>query len=283
MDFADIRRLVIVSVFSDDELLERLVLKGGNAINLVYGLGSRSSLDIDCSIDGDFEIVEEAATRLERALQRRFGEVDCRVFDFKFERRPSRDRPDAPEAWGGYTASFKLITSMQSELLKNDLDTMRRNSLTIGPRQERVFSIDMSKHEYCLPKRERELQDFTIYVYSPEMISLEKLRAICQQMDEYAIQRNRSPRARDFYDIHAVLTGAAIDWAMTENHELARHIFAAKNVETKLISLIPAYREFHRQDWPAVEQTVSEKLRDYDFYFDFVVDESRKLEPLWEE
>ena len=96
MDFAEIRRLVIVSIFSDDELLDRLVLKGGNAINLIYGLGSRSSLDIDCSMDGDFEIIEEAAARLERALRRRFVAVGCRVFDFKFEKRPAQDHPDAP-------------------------------------------------------------------------------------------------------------------------------------------------------------------------------------------
>jgi len=184
VDFADIRRLVIVSIFSDDELLERLVLKGGNAISLVYGLGSRTSLDIDCSIDGDFDLVEEASARLERALQRRFEEAGCRVFDFRFEKRPSRDRADAPETWGGYTASFKIVSLAQFETLKNDLEGMRRNSLKIGPGQERVFSIDMSKHEYCAPKREKELQDFTIYVYSLAMIALEKLRAICQQMDE---------------------------------------------------------------------------------------------------
>ena len=283
MDFADIRRLVIVSIFSDDELFERLVLKGGNAISLVYGLGSRTSLDIDCSIDGDFDIVEEASARLERALQRRFEEAGCRVFDFKFERRPLRDRDDAPEIWGGYNASFKIVSLAQFAALKHDLDGMRRNSLRIGPGQERTFSIDMSKHEYCAPKRERELQDFTIYVYSPEMIALEKLRAICQQMDEYAIQRNRTPRARDFYDIHAVLTGTAIDWAATDNLELARHIFAAKDVPLRLILLVPNYREFHRQDWAAVEQAVGGQLHSYDFYFDFVVTESRKLKALWKD
>ena len=36
----------------DDVLLEQLVLKGGNAMALVYGFGSRASLDVDMSIDG---------------------------------------------------------------------------------------------------------------------------------------------------------------------------------------------------------------------------------------
>ena len=31
-----IKRLAIVAMFSDDDLLERLVLKGGNALDLVH-------------------------------------------------------------------------------------------------------------------------------------------------------------------------------------------------------------------------------------------------------
>ena len=38
MDFDQIRRLTIVALFSDDELSERLVLKGGNALSLVLPL-----------------------------------------------------------------------------------------------------------------------------------------------------------------------------------------------------------------------------------------------------
>src|SRR5512146_1421142 len=58
MDLSDIRRLVIVAMFSDDVLFGRLVLKGGNAISLVYGYGTRGSLDVDFSIDGDFDDLE---------------------------------------------------------------------------------------------------------------------------------------------------------------------------------------------------------------------------------
>ena len=38
LDFDQIRKLTIAALFSDDELLERLVLKGGNALNFVYRL-----------------------------------------------------------------------------------------------------------------------------------------------------------------------------------------------------------------------------------------------------
>lgn len=63
MDLASIRRLVIVAMFSDDVLFDKLVLKGGNAISLVYRYGARGSLDVDFSIDGDFDDAEDAGKR----------------------------------------------------------------------------------------------------------------------------------------------------------------------------------------------------------------------------
>jgi hypothetical protein len=113
------------------------------------------------------------------------------------------------------------------------------------------------------------------------MLSLEKLRAICQQMEEYPMQRNRTPRARDFYDIYVVLNEGKVEWASQPCLDLTRNIFAAKDVSPHLIELIPAYRDFHQQDWPSVENSVSGKLEDFNFYADFVIKESDKLKPLW--
>jgi len=45
----DIRRTAIIAMFSDDVLMEQLVLKGGNALDLVHGLTALGSLDIDFS------------------------------------------------------------------------------------------------------------------------------------------------------------------------------------------------------------------------------------------
>lgn len=53
MDLKDIRRLVIIALFSDDELMEKFVLKGGNALDVVYNIGTRSSVNIDLSIPDD--------------------------------------------------------------------------------------------------------------------------------------------------------------------------------------------------------------------------------------
>ena len=281
MDFTEIRSLVIVALFAEDQLLDQLVLKGGNAINLIYRYGSRSSLDIDCSIDGDFANPDEIGDMLRRTLQARFRERGHDVFDFSFGRRPSVQRADIDDRWGGYAAEFKIIERVHLEQAQGSVEKMRRTAVEIGPSHQRTFRVDFSKYEFCGQKRQEELQDYAIYVYTPEMLSLEKLRAICQQMEEYPMQRNRTPRSRDFYDIYVVLNEGKVDWARQHCLELARNIFAAKDVPPRLIELIPRYRDFHQQDWPSVENSVSEKLEDYNLYVDFVIRESNKLQSLW--
>jgi predicted nucleotidyltransferase component of viral defense system len=64
MDFNEIRKNVILAIFSDDQFLEKLVLKGGNAISLVHRLDYRTSLDLDFSMAGDFENLVETSQRL---------------------------------------------------------------------------------------------------------------------------------------------------------------------------------------------------------------------------
>lgn len=84
MNFEEIRRRTIVALFSDDALLDELVLKGGNAISLIYGFGNRASLDLDFSIETDFKDVEDTSRRIFKALDGKFGEVGFTVFDKKF-------------------------------------------------------------------------------------------------------------------------------------------------------------------------------------------------------
>jgi predicted nucleotidyltransferase component of viral defense system len=200
MEFAEIRRLTIIGLFSDDTLFEQLVLKGGNAISLIYEFGGRSSLDLDFSMEKDFVDTEDAERRIFRALERKFGEHGLLLFDGKFGPRPQSARPAVPW-WGGYQFEFKLIEKSKYPKLAGDLEAVRRNAVVVGPNQERRFTVDFSKYEYCAGKVERELDDYTIYVYTPEMIVMEKLRAICQQMPEYSLNSNKRARARDFYDI----------------------------------------------------------------------------------
>ncbi|MCX6635904.1 MAG: nucleotidyl transferase AbiEii/AbiGii toxin family protein [Acidobacteria bacterium] len=283
MDFAEVRRLTIVALFSDDQLFEQIVLKGGNALNLVYGLSSRTSLDLDFSIEKDFADLDDTRKRIFRAVKERFSSAGFVVFDESLEPKPQVLGPNQQAWWGGYEFKFKLIEEAKHKALGESLETIRRNALVVGPDQQRKFSVDMSKFEYCGGKVERELDSYTIYVYSPEMIAVEKLRAICQQMPEYTLRSRASPRARDFYDIWRVITETGLNLTAPEIVELAKHIFAAKQVPLALLAKVRDQREVHRPDWPAVVDAVAESLNDFDFYFDFVVEQVATLKTLWVE
>ena len=95
-------------MFSDDVLFEKLVLKGGNAISLVYHYGARGSLDVDFSIAGAFEDTENAAKRILAALADRFAAAGFMVFDYTFGQRPAT-KSDSNQRWGGYRIQFKMI------------------------------------------------------------------------------------------------------------------------------------------------------------------------------
>ena len=278
MTFEAIRRLTIVALFSDDELLDQLVLKGGNALSLIHGISKRASLDLDFSLETDFDDLDRSRARIFRVLKDRFDSNGYVVFDEQLEKKPQLNGPDKRPWWGGYELRFKIIEKAKYQRLSPEKRSL--DAQTTGPGQRKVFTVDLSKNEYTTGKRAFELESYTIYVYSLEMVAIEKLRAICQQMREYEMARGRA-RARDFYDIHLVLTSGNIDLASPENLELARQIFAAKQVPLELLGLVDGYREFHRPDWPSVVNAVAARLEEYDFYFDFVAGEIKRLEPLW--
>jgi hypothetical protein len=281
LDFATIRRLIITALFADDKLMDKLVLKGGNALSLVYSLSKRTSLDLDFSIEKDFEDVDEVRQLMFRTLQDRFDSAGYVVFDLALNAKPRLEGPDAMPWWGGYELSFKVIDKQKQQRLKSRLDKQRIDALVIGPNQERTFKVDLSKYEFVEGKVAKELDYYTIYVYPPAMIAIEKLRAICQQMPEYEIKDRGTARARDFYDIHLILTNLGVLLIEQENQELIQNVFAAKKVPLRLLGLINQQREFHRPDWPAVVSSVDGKVEDFDFYFDFVVDEVDRLKALW--
>lgn len=185
--------------------------------------------------------------------------------------RPERIKVDAPLRWGGYQFEFKLIAKSKEAALGGNLDALRRNSLLVGREQLRCFTVDLSKYEFCRGKVEKELDNYTIYVYSPEMIVIEKLRAICQQMPAYPLNSHRRARARDFYDIHLLVTADNLDLTSAENMALLGDIFRAKDVPVDLLSDMKEQHEMHRLDWPAVKDSVSAPLEDFDFYFGFVL------------
>jgi hypothetical protein len=283
VSFDAIRRIAITALFSDDFLFDKIVLKGGNALNLALGLSERTSLDLDFSIENDFDDLADAERRISKALRDRFAAEGYVVFDFKFEKKPSVPREEVNARWGGYAIHFKLMEAAKYEELSGNLDAIRRDSLVIGPGQQRVFSIDLSKFEYVVGKRQVDLDDYTVYVYSAEMIAIEKLRAICQQMREYLPNRTKSARARDFYDVHLIVQKTGVNLGAAANLELTRHIFSAKEVPLQYLARIGDYREFHRPDWDSVKTSVIGELKNFDYYFDFVLGVVQQLQSLWNE
>lgn len=281
VDHKQIRTIAITAIFSDDVLYEKVAFKGGNALSLVHAIGVRTSLDLDFSIEGDFDDPKEIEQRTLKALTDRYEAAGYSVFDFKFRLRPTIPRAGQDPHWGGYMITFKLMEKVKYDSVKKNLAAAQRDALVVGPDEQRIFTIDLSKYEYTTGKVSMDVDDYTIFVYSPEMIVIEKLRAICQQMPEY-LQKLGKPRARDFFDIHSVLSNRDVDLGSAVNLDLAKNIFAAKQVPLGLIVKIPAQREFHRPDWDSVRASTPEAIEGFDFYFDFVIKRTmQSMHPLW--
>ena len=279
MDLTAIRTTIITAIASDNTLLDLLVFKGGNALEIVHKIGQRSSLDMDYSMVADFTDTTTIATLLFNALRARFDPAGYVLFDEEFAPRPENREPGA--LWGGYSATFKLIDMKLHQQLGGQLDYIRRQSVAIGPNNRRTFKIEISAYEYCEGKIEVDIEGYILSVYSIEMIAVEKLRAICQQSLNYPLRRHPTPRARDFYDIYAAVTEGGVDFADPAIHYLVKKVFDTKQVPIDLILEIRERREFHRQDWVTVQDAVRVRLKDFDYYFDLVLEETKKLQPLW--
>ena len=122
----------------------------------------------------------------------------------------------------------------------------------------------------------KDLEGAIVYVYTPEMLALEKLRALCQQNPAYkevVLRMTSKSRARDFYDIYNINESFTIDFSSEKNTNLCNLIFQAKHVPLAYISQLVDQKQLHRESWESVVDTVNPdiKLKDFDFYFDYVL------------
>ena len=270
---------------SDDMLMNRLVLKGGNALDLVLKISTRASVDLDFSMADSFlpGQLEDVRQRIEKRLIQVFSEEGFIVFDVTLTEKPPKLSEELVKFWGGYELNFKLVTKLFHDAHAGDVESLRRNALEVAPGQRTKFEIDISKHEFVGDKQQHDIDGYTVFVYSPNMLATEKLRAICQQMPEYGpvVKRTRlgSARARDFLDLKTIIDSCKIDLTDAANIATLVNVFNAKHVPLELLGKISGTREFHQQDWPSVEQTVKRgtKLASFDEYFDFVVSLANQL------
>lgn len=281
----EIKTTAIVAMFADDDLMNFLVLKGGNAMDIVHQVNSRASVDLDFSTSEDLD-VEVIQPKIEKALQNTFELEEKLAFDIKMTVRPGKMPEELASFWGGYFVEFKLIALRRAEEIGRDLGKMRREAIRLG--QGTKFTVDISRHEYTAGKEAHELNGYSIFVYSPEMIVCEKLRAICQQMPSYGpiIQRNGvgNERARDFIDIEALIKKFAIDIAKNETSYMLKQMFAAKKVPIELLHEVKNTRGFHVLGFETVKGTMKPgvEMKNFDFYFEFVVMQCNRLKSFWD-
>lgn len=68
-----------------------MVLKGGNALKLVYEIGERASVDLDYSLKTTFADQESVRSRVQATLTRQFRNNDLAVFDVTINKKPAID------------------------------------------------------------------------------------------------------------------------------------------------------------------------------------------------
>jgi hypothetical protein len=279
MELMEIRKTILTAIAADDELVDVLVLKGGSALELIHKIGGRASVDPGFSLATEFEDVSDLERRLFKSLRDRFDSAGFVVFDETFGPRPP-NRPQGSK-WGGYSCEFKIISKEVSRGLGGDLERMRRQAQVIGPDHRRRFIIEISAFEYVDGKLPADVDDYTFFVYSVEMIAVERLRAICQQSPFHTLSEHPTARSRDFYDIFVAVNEGAVDFSQPGTQELVKEIFGAREVDLRLIEELEKDREFHRADWPSVEVAVDRELEPFDYYFDEVLIEVQPLKALW--
>ncbi len=156
----------------------------------------RASVDVDLSMDGEFDDVESAREKIRHALETTFATHGLRVFDLILRDVPPKISEEMKDFWGGYKIEFKIIDVEKYNLLKGDVEQLRRNAEVVGKKGSTKFTVDISRHEFCDEKEKYDVDNFSIFGYSPAMFVAEKARAICQQMKEYVDLVHLNPRPR---------------------------------------------------------------------------------------
>ena len=64
--------------------------------------------------------------------------------------------------WGGYKIEFKVVSDKLFFENVNNIDRLRKVSTVVGPNQKKVFTIDISKFEYCTDKEAIEIDGYVV-------------------------------------------------------------------------------------------------------------------------
>ncbi|MBN1407694.1 MAG: nucleotidyl transferase AbiEii/AbiGii toxin family protein, partial [Calditrichaceae bacterium] len=67
----EMRKLILHALYEDEWLYHQLILKGGNALSMIYKVGMRTSLDLDFSISSDFPDPNKVSKIIYKALEKK--------------------------------------------------------------------------------------------------------------------------------------------------------------------------------------------------------------------
>lgn len=284
MNQEQIRNIVITSIFSNDILLDKLTLKGGNALAF-QGVTDRASQDIDFAItEGVNFNCEKYGPMIKKSLVDGFAAAGYEVINFKLDVRPQKRSKVIDQysskinfediVWGGYHIKFGIIQKEKYEsLIENHVENIGAHAETTWENKKNI-EIDLSKEEYTDPREEKELDGYTIYIYTPIMLVYEKIRASCQQLPQYTIG-NSKERARDLSDIYGIIiqTDNLYEQILDpKNIYILKKMFILKGVDFKLLTELNSYKEELAKDYKSnvLPQIHSDKNKQgFDFIFSF--------------
>lgn len=275
----EIRNTTLKAIYSQEVLLDTLVLKGGNALRL-HEITSRESQDLDFSVAESIRLTKENEGKiLENAISESFLEKGYFVNSFIFDDKPKKRKDSLPPFWGGYSISFSIL---DKEIYKEKIEKYKSNPSNLNKYAESLsdgskkIEIDISYDEFIQEKVPMNLEGTTIFLYSPLMIVYEKIRASCQQLDDYKLTSPKT-RARDLYDIYKTLTNPKQVELRSEilnqkNLYIFESIFKAKDVPYSLLLKLEQKREELEEDYnvrvrPQIPN--NEDDVDFDYLFEY--------------
>lgn len=293
-----LRLIAIKALCMDDYLLEQLVLKGGVALNLIYKISNRSSFDIDFSMKGEFENLDNVKLIFKKNLEDGFSNEGLHLIDFKMEKVPENLSDEFKGFWCGYKIEFKVLEKDLYNEVASKVKEIKKYTIPLDKKHSKIFTIDISCYEVVDDRKLNEVEGVYIYVYSEKLILFEKIRAICQQQNTYRKQmksQSQSPRTKDFYDIYCLMEYFKRKFKVSDSElfkqvfqpediKLLKSMFQTKKVSFDLLLEVKDNKEFHSKEYSSLEDTVEKKnLHSFDFYFDFCVELFENIHSLWNE
>ena len=267
MKIEELLDICIVALFRDQNLAQTLFLKGGSALRIFGDDDSRLSIDVDFSAANPIRDSDKFFRHVHVGLSAELKKHGFAVIDFKSERRPSKPRKGAPENWGGWCCSFKLVEQVRAgEALENQ----RRRALIPDGANSSVIRLDISEAEYCGSIRSKTVKGVRIQGYTRELLILEKIRAICQQHRGYKFALGKN-RARDFFDIYR-LSGEIDDKLVGECQLHLAKVFEAKKVPIELLGVFwdEEFIDDQRRGFKEVEETVRDHIVKFDICLEHI-------------